>query len=589
MSEPKMVNVIDPRLECLEFSQKENAWGIFKGCEGQNSVAQQANSYSTSGVTWNFNTQSENVIIDRRVYSRIQFLCTFVGTAPLGQPLLNTESDAPRCLPLASVTQSLKVTINGSSVETQYADALQALLRFNLDDQVKEHDLSMSPSCQDKYQRYVDGVGSVRNPLSNYQNSGKNEGRGTFSFDSISNPVSPDAAVTPITATVLFTVTEPLLISPMLYKSTSLESGLIGVKNMGVQFNFAAGQLNRVWSRSPSAGVTITSMVTSVGQGSTAPPSLLVNYLTPPLISQSQIPKSVDYQYYKCETFVNDMNSSLVANASQAFTNNSIQLSTVPRCIYIYACRPNNTKSHLTSDTFFRINSLSLNYLNVSGQFSSMSIQDLYQMAVKNGCNLSWSEWSGRSVTIGDSRTGLGSIDGLVGSVIKIDISDLHIPSNIASGMNVNSQLSYTVGLENINQVDTLQVQLVTVLVYDGLMTVQNGSMATQIGIISEADVIETRSDRSNYVDWQSAHSIYAGSLMGDLGHFASMGKKGLDMLCAVKDMFGKGGRCPPGSNKALTCKPSNECVPHGRPLKGKKAKGGMLLTRDQLRSRMFD
>jgi len=589
MSEPKMVNVIDPRLECLEFSQKENAWGIFKGCEGQNSVAQQANSYSTSGVTWNFNTQSENVIIDRRVYSRIQFLCTFVGTAPLGQPLLNTESDAPRCLPLASVTQSLKVTINGSSVETQYADALQALLRFNLDDQVKEHDLSMSPSCQDKYQRYVDGVGSVRNPLSNYQNSGKNEGRGTFSFDAISNPVSPDAAVTPITATVLFTVTEPLLISPMLYKSTSLESGLIGVKNMGVQFNFAAGQLNRVWSRSPSAGVTITSMVTSVGQGSTAPPSLLVNYLTPPLISQSQIPKSVDYQYYKCETFVNDMNSSLVANASQAFTNNSIQLSTVPRCIYIYACRPNNTKSHLTSDTFFRINSLSLNYLNVSGQFSSMSIQDLYQMAVKNGCNLSWSEWSGRSVTIGDSRTGLGSIDGLVGSVIKIDISDLHIPSNIASGMNVNSQLSYTVGLENINQVDTLQVQLVTVLVYDGLMTVQNGSMATQIGIISEADVIETRSDRSNYVDWQSAHSIYAGSLMGDLGHFASMGKRGLDMLCAVKDMFGKGGRCPPGSNKALTCKPSNECVPHGRPLKGKKAKGGMLLTRDQLRSRMFD
>jgi hypothetical protein len=589
MSEPKMVNVIDPRLECLEFAQKENSWSIFKGCEGQNSVAQQANSYSTSGVTWNFNTQSENVIIDRRVYARVQFLCTFVGTAPLGQPLLNSESDAPRCLPLAAVTQSLKVTINGSSVETQYADALQALLRFNLDDKVKERDLSMSPSCQDKYQRYVDGVGSVRNPLSNYQNSGKDEGRGTFSFDAITNPVSPDAGVTPITATVLFTVTEPLLISPMLYKSTSLESGLIGVKNMGCQFNFSAGLLNRVWSRSPSAGVTITSMVTSVGQGSTAPPSLLVNYLTPPLISQSQIPKSVDYQYYKAETFVNDMASTLASNASQAYTNNSIQLSTVPRCIYIYACRPNNTKTHLTSDTFFRINSLSLNYLNVSGQFSSMSIQDLYQMAVKNGCNLSWSEWSGRSVTIGDSRTGLGSIDGLVGSVIKIDISDLHIPSNIASGMNVNSQLSYTVGLENVNQVDTLGVQIVTVLVYDGLMTVQNGSMATQVGIISEADVIETRSDRSNYVDWQSAHSIYAGSIMGNLGHFASMGKRGLDLLCSVKDMLGGAKRCPPGQNKQLVCKPSQECVPHGRPMKGKAKKGGALMTRDQLRARMFD
>lgn len=589
MSEPKMVNVIDPRLECLEFAQKENSWSIFKGCEGQNSVAQQANSYSTSGVTWNFNTQSENVIIDRRVYARVQFLCTFVGTAPVGQPLLNTESDAPRCLPLASVTQSLKVTINGSSVETQYADALQALLRFNLDDQVKERDLSMSPSCQDKYQRYQDGVGGVRNPLSNYQNSGKNEGRGCFSYDSITNPASVDPAV-PITATVLFTVTEPLLISPMLYKSTSLESGLIGVKNMGCQFNFSAGLLNRVWSRSPSAGVAITSVVTSIGQGSTSPPSLLVNYLTPPLISQSQIPKSVDYQYYKAETFVNDMNSTLNSNTTQAFTNNSIQLSTVPRCIYIYACRPNNNKTHLTTDTFFRINSLSLNYLNVSGQFSSMSIQDLYQMAVKNGCNLSWTEWSGRAVTIGDSRgPGLGSIDGLVGSVIKIDISDLHIPSNIASGMNVNSQLSYTVGLENINQFENIGVQLVTVLVYDGLMTVQNGSMATQVGIISEADVIETRSDRSNYVDWQSAHSIYAGSIMGNLGHFASLGKRGLDLLCQAKDMFGGAKRCPPGSNKQLTCKPSQECVPHGKPLKGKAKKGGALMTRDQLRARMFD
>ena len=588
MSSPKLVNVIDPRLECMEFSQKNNAWGIYKGAEGQNTVQQQSNSYSSAGVNFNFNTQSENVIIDRRIYARVQFLMTFTGTAPIGQPLLNSESDAPRCLPLASVTNSLKVTINGSSVETQYADALPLLLRYNLDDQVKERDLSMSPSAQDRYQRYVDGVGSVRNPLSNYQNSGTVvTGRGAFAYDAISNPVSADPAVA-ITATVLFTVTEPLLLSPMLYRSTDLESGLIGVKNMGVQFNFASGQLARVWSRSPSAGVTISSAVCSIGAGSTTPPSLLVNYLTPPLISQGQIPRQVDYQYYKAETFVNDMNTTLAPNASQSFTNNSIQLSTVPRCIYICASRPNSTKTHLTSDTFFRINSLSLNYLNVSGQFSSMSIQDLYQMSVKNGCNLSFTEWSGRSVTIGDSRTGLGSIDGLVGSVIKIDISDLHIPSNVASGMNVNSQLSYTIGVENINQVDTIGVQLTTVICYDGLMQVFNGSMQTMVGVISESDVIETRADRMNYVDYKSAHSIYAGSLLGNLGHFASMGKKGLDAVCSVKDMLGLGGRCEKGSRSAMV--PAENvfqkgCKPQGK----KKAKGGELLTRGQLKARMFD
>jgi hypothetical protein len=534
----RTANLLDPRLEALEPAQKELVWAIPKAPEGNNCVQQQANSYSTAGITWNFNTQSENVLIDRRIYARAQFQITFVGTAPLGQRLINTESDAIRFLPLAAVTQSLKVTINGSSVESQYADSLLGVLRYNIDDHLKEVDLSMSPSAQDRYQRYVDGVGSVRNPLSNYQNSGEVTGRGAFAVDAITNPVSPDASVTPITATILFTVTEPLLLSPMLYRSGDLQSGLIGVRNMGVQFNFASGQLSRIWSRSPSAGVVLTSVTAAIGAGTTAPPSLLVNYLTPPLSSQGSIPRQVNYQYNKSETFVNDMNVQLLPNASQTFNNNAIQLSTVPKCIYIWASRQNSTKSYLTSDTFFKINSLSLNYLNVSGQFSSMSLQDLYQMCVKNGCELSWPEWSGRTVTLGGLAVpgSLGNVDGMVGSVIKLDVSDLHIPSNVASGMNVNSQLSYTVNVENINQQDTIGVQLTTVIVYDGLMTIESGSMATQVGVISEADVVETRADRSNFI---TDTSSYGGSIFGQMGHLARVAKRGLDMACAAKGALG--------------------------------------------------
>jgi hypothetical protein len=535
----KTANLLDPRLEALEPSQKQMTWAIPKSCEGQNVVQQQANSYSTSGITWNFNTQSENVLIDRRIYARVQFQLTFVGTAPLGQPLLNTESDALRFLPLAAVTQSLKVTINGSSVESQYADSLLGVLRYNLGDHLKETDLSMSPSTQDKYQRYASGVGSVRNPLSSYGNSGKDTGRGSFFMDAITNPVSPDAAVTPITAVVLFTVTEPLLLSPMLYKSNDLQSGLIGVRNMGVQFNFASGQLSRLWSRSSSGGVTLTSVTPAIGAGTTTPPSLLVNYLTPPLSSQGSIPRQINYQYNKSECFVNDMNVSLLPNTSQTFTNNAIQLSTVPKCIYIWASRQNSTKTYLTSDTFFKINSLSLNYLNVSGQFSSMSLQDLYQMCVKNGCELSWLEWSGRTTSIGGAAAGIGVPVGMVGSVIKLDISDLHIPSNVASGMNVNSQLSYTVNVENCNRIDTIGVQLTTVIVYDGLMTIESGSMATQVGVISEADVVETRAERSNFITQAEARNIYGGSIYGSMGHLARIAKRGLDMACEAKKALG--------------------------------------------------
>tara|TARA_R110000772_G_scaffold92456_1_gene189332 strand:- start:315 stop:899 length:585 start_codon:yes stop_codon:yes gene_type:complete len=194
-----------------------------------------------------------------------------------------------------------------------------------------------------------------------------------------------------------------------------------------------------------------------------------------------------------------------------------------------------------------------------------MSLQDLYQMCVKNGCELSWPEWSGRTQTIGDSRgPGRGSVDGMVGSVIKLDVSDLHIPSNVASGMNVNSQLSYTVNVENINRIDTIGVQLTTVIVYDGLMTIESGSMATQVGVISEADVVETRADRSNFIPYSTARSVYGGSIYGSMGHLARVAKRGLDMACAAKDALG------------------GELVLDQQ-------RGGASMSRAQLKSRMFE
>ena len=395
----KLQNILDPRLDCMEYVQKDMQWGIFKGAEGMNQVQQQANSYSSAGITWNFNTQSDNVLIDRRLYARVQFQYSVTGTSPIGQPLLNTESDAPRAFPLSAITNSCKVTINGTSMEVQYADALEGMLRYNADHDLFNYDLSGTPNVLDNAQRYQDMVGGIRNPLSGVQNNSYEFGRGCFQMDSISNPVSVDG-VTPTTSTVTFSVVEPIFVSPLLYNAGDLQSALIGVKNMGVQFSFKAAQLDRIWSHAVNPGVTITSSVANLGSGVTANPQLLVTYLTPPIIDMNRIPRQINYQYYKVDTFINDQNTTLAGGASQSFTNNAIQLSTVPKSIYIWASLPNSSKSYQTTDTFFRINSLSLNYLNVSGQFSSMSESDLYNMAVKNGCKMNWLEFHGESTDL---------------------------------------------------------------------------------------------------------------------------------------------------------------------------------------------
>ena len=595
----ELENILDPRLEAMKYSQDKLKWGIFKGCENQNYVPQQANSYSTSGIVWNFNTQSENVLIDRRMYAKVQFQITFTGTSPIGQPLLNDEIDAPRAFPLASVTQSLKVTINGSSVEMQYDDALQALLRYNADMNLFDYDLSQTPNYLDIYQNYVDGQGAVRNPLSTIFNSAGKMGRGAFHYDLLTNPVSVDGT-TPTTSIVQFTVIEPLLVSPMLYNAGDLQSALLGVKNFGVSFNFKAGKLQRIWSHGANAGVNITSVSVQMGSGVTTTPTLLVNYLNPPLIDMGLQPKEISYQYYKTDVYVNDMNATLAPNTSSTFNNNAIQLSTVPKSIYIYACLPNNSKDYNTTDTFFKINSLSLQYLNVSGQFSTMTVNDLYNMCVKNGLKQNFVEFYGLTQQFN------GTVTGLTGAILRIDIEDLAIPSNLASGVNVNSQLSYSINITNVNQTQSKAVQLVTVLVYDGICTVTNGSMISQIGIIDQYDVVQTR-EKGNWVEHKSAQSLYGGDFFSKIKSLGKSAHKGLKNVCNLSKNLGLlgnglvggaqvggaqvGGRCPKGAIKPRkTAKKTTK--------KAKKAKGGeldldedyggMMMTREELRDRLM-
>ena len=54
----KTANLLDPRLEALEPAQKELVWAIPKAPEGMNAVQQQANSYSTAGITSHLHASS---------------------------------------------------------------------------------------------------------------------------------------------------------------------------------------------------------------------------------------------------------------------------------------------------------------------------------------------------------------------------------------------------------------------------------------------------------------------------------------------------------------------------------------------------
>ena len=98
-------------------------------------------------------------------------------------------------------------------------------------------------------------------------------------------------------------------------------------------------------------------------------------------------------------------------------------------------------------------------------------------------------------------------------------------------------------------------------------MTIENGSMNTQIGIIDSNDVLQTRANGSWESDPKSmGQSLYGGSMFGKIGHFLSMGKKALDVACNIKEKLG------------------GELVNSGHG-----SSGGAVVSRSALKKRMFE
>jgi hypothetical protein len=167
---------------------------------------------------------------------------------------------------------------------------------------------------------------------------------------------------------------------------------------------------------------------------------------------------------------------------------------------------------------------------------------------------MSWPEWNGGTNTIDNAGT-----LGLCGSVLKIDVDDLAIPSNLAPSVSVNSQVNYTVNITNTNQSSAKSVQLVTIFVYDGIMEIQDNNVLTQTEILNQYDVVKIR-EKGDWIDYKSAHSLYGGNWFSKLTSLGRKGIEGFKKACDLSKAVGLGGanagaivggkRCPKGTRK---------------------------------------
>ena len=529
-----------------------------------------SNSFSPSQASFSCNPPSPNTLVDRRVYLKVPVTVDFTGVSGSGN-LLQANRDAFRAFPLASIIDNLQVTINNTKLTIESSEVIHELMRFYGEPREQEH-LSGSPCFMDQSQEYSQLALSNRNPLARYGEKGDGQpGRGGYPYTVYTN--------TSTTAQVQAVLTEPLVISPLLFGGHDAK-GLVNVQNMSVQINWSPNA-SRIWSHDSTAN-TINSIQVSFGR-----PSLLFNYITPsPTMS---IPDVCDYQFQDVEVYTSELGSALTPGQSAQINSSNIQLNVIPSHLLVYVKKRRNDRTFEDTDSYLPISSLDMNFANVSGMFSGASQEQLYNLYRDNGGNQSWSEWSAQPMyaTNGLTDTVVKGPGGILCLKFGKDIA-LQDPS-LAVGVpgTFNLQLRCTVSNERDADVSPT---LYVVPIYEGILSLSMNQAVQQLSVLSQEDILAAAKKANN----EGAMSSEGGKIMGDI---ASGFKKALPWIRRAR----KVGQAVSGAipqPQAQAVKAALDVAEelglgeggmmHGGTLVGGTAVGGKKMSRDAMRRKLL-
>lgn len=517
------VCVRDPRTNIT--SKREYA--VLKS--GSQSTWKQYTSSAISTTSMNFSVPppSGGIITDRKVMLAVPVRLTFNAVATgAGQTVLRSGFDAPRAYGLSNSIETLQATINNQSVSINLADIIQPLLRYNTNELLKTADYSITPTYMDQTQEYASLVGTNRNPLAGFDDGtdGSVIARGGFPFVVVANPISVGAG--PLQAIVDIFFTEYMYLSPFYWGCGMSECGFFNVTSMDFNITFIGQAANRMWSHSSAlGGLPLVSSTFAFGTQNGGPtsftnnaPALLFNYITPQETQVLGANQVITYPYFDTQRY--ETNFGIVgAGVTATMVSNNIQLNSIPRRMYIFARMRNQElyASAENTDTFLSIENISIQFQNKNGLLSSASKQQLYEISVKNHCNMTWNEWSGGPVHA--SAGNFANPFGTVGSVLCLEFAtDIGLDSLDAPGKLAQSMLQVQLVAKNISAAPiNTSIYIVTVL--EGTFTIEGlGRSSTNIGVITSTDILECQQQVG--INYNAVQSVNGGNFMSGLSNF---------------------------------------------------------------------
>jgi len=489
--------------EVMAFKQ-EREFAVYDGGAEVSYTPFPAQAVNNSNIQVTFNPPDEKTVVDPRITVSVTYELDFTGTVsdPDFPTILSIgQFDGPRSFPLANTTSTVDLKVNGTSFNTNLNEYWNAINRTGMYSRDLNTSHSMTPSLLDLSQDYADLQGSMRNPLASYEDStpyvqGRCASLSNGGLDNkyILNVVTNNAT----TAKVFLNVTEEVFLSPF-YPS---RSGFAGIKTMTGTWTFS--DLRRVWSHGATPGVTLSSFTAKIN-------AFTVNcrYITPKDLSV--IPKQMCYPYHEFMIAATTKQSTVGAGQSTSIDLSAINLEAHPQRL-LFVVREQDTDlisgplNYTKTDTYARIDSISINYGNNQGKLSSCNVQDLYDIYVRNSNgSLSYAEWTGR-----------------VGSVLPIDVGkDIGLGSLDAPSKLANPLLSAKVGFTNLKSTSAV-FTLFCFIIYEGTACINHGAVTKSIAVLNSQDVLKSQSGMS--LVHQPSTNIYGGSFFSNLKNALSKG-----------------------------------------------------------------
>lgn len=297
-----------------------------------------------------------------------------------------------------------------------------------------------------------------------------------------------------------------------------------------------------------------------------------------------KVPRHIEYNYWDVQRYPTSIGAYLPDEIRRVSSQN-IQLQSIPRRIYLFARRTNASRSFNDCDAYLGIEGISINWNNRSGLLASATKQDLYKISRKNGCYLSWNQWSGENMFFASGGTN-DRING-VGSILCLEFgTDIGLLDVESPGLDGTYQLQIDVTFKNFNQTNDLICDFYIVTISEGVFTIQDNRSISQIGVISRQDILDSQT--SPQVDYYDVRRVQG---LGDFfGAVGDVGRFGRNILEGIKKYAPKALRFVkedilPIAKEVIKLLPMLGMGGEGG--NGGVVVGGELMNRQQLRNRI--